>query len=143
WKTVVFNEAIRVRAQVLFSLNAMQRLSEVGLILCFGFAAFLLLALLSFDPADPSWSQAGYQAQIHNYAGPKGAWLADILLFCFGWIAYLVPPLVALGGFLVLRRAGSLLKMDFMILGLRLLGLVLTFLAASAISSINFNDIYY
>ncbi len=132
-----------MRAQVLFSLNAMQRLSEVGLILCFGFAAFVLLALLSFDPADPSWSQAGYQAEIRNYAGPKGAWFADILLFCFGWIAFLVPPLVALGGFLVLRRAQSLLQMDFMILGLRLLGLVLTVLAASAISSINFNDIYY
>ncbi len=132
-----------MRAQVLFSLNAMQRLSEVGLILCFGFAAFVLLALLSFDPADPSWSQAGYQAEIRNYAGPKGAWFADILLFSFGWIAFLVPPLVALGGFLLLRRAKSLLQMDFMILGLRLLGLVLTVFTASAISSINFNDIYY
>ena len=51
-------------------------------------ALFLLLALLSFDPADPSWSQTGYQTSIHNYAGPIGAWLADLLLFSFGWIAY-------------------------------------------------------
>ncbi|MDR7119960.1 DNA translocase FtsK 4TM domain-containing protein [Rheinheimera soli] len=121
----------------------MQRLSEVGLILSFGLAAFMLLALMSFDPADPSWSQAGYQTAVHNYAGPKGAWIADILLFTFGWIAYLVPPLVAFAGYLLTRRAKALMEMDFLILGLRLIGLVLTILCASAISSINFNDIFY
>lgn len=139
----MLSEARRLRAKVLFSLNGMQRLSEVGLILCFGCAAFILLALLSFDPADPSWSQAGYQTAVHNYAGPKGAWIADILLFTFGWIAYLVPPLVAFGGYLLTRRAKALLEMDYLILGLRLIGVVLSILCASAISSINFNDIFY
>ncbi|WP_050801132.1 DNA translocase FtsK [Rheinheimera sp. A13L] len=140
---VVLSEARRLRAKLLFSLNGMQRLSEVGLILSFGLAAFMLLALMSFDPADPSWSQAGYQTAVHNYAGPKGAWIADILLFTFGWIAYLVPPLVAFAGYLLTRRAKALMEMDFLILGLRLIGLVLTILCASAISSINFNDIFY
>jgi S-DNA-T family DNA segregation ATPase FtsK/SpoIIIE len=140
---VVLSETRRLRAKLLFSLNGMQRLSEVGLILSFGLAAFMLLALMSFDPADPSWSQAGYQTAVHNYAGPKGAWIADILLFTFGWIAYLVPPLVAFAGYLLTRRAKALMEMDFLILGLRLIGLVLTILCASAISSINFNDIFY
>ncbi|MBU1621480.1 MAG: DNA translocase FtsK 4TM domain-containing protein [Gammaproteobacteria bacterium] len=140
---VVLSEARRLRARLLFSLNGMQRLSEVGLILSFGLAAFMLLALMSFDPADPSWSQAGYQTAVHNYAGPKGAWIADILLFTFGWIAYLVPPLVAFIGYLLTRRAKALMEMDFLILGMRLIGLVLTILCASAISSINFNDIFY
>lgn len=139
----MLSEARRLRAKLLFSLNGMQRLSEVGLILSFGFAAFMLLALMSFDPADPSWSQAGYQTAVHNYAGPKGAWIADILLFTFGWIAYLVPPLVAFAGYLLTRRAKALMEMDYLILGLRLIGLVLTILCASAISSINFNDIFY
>ncbi len=140
---VVLSEARRLRARLLFSLNGMQRLSEVGLILSFGLAAFMLLALMSFDPADPSWSQAGYQTAVHNYAGPKGAWIADILLFTFGWIAYLVPPLVAFAGYLLTRRAKTLLEMDYLILGLRLIGLVLSIICASAISSINFNDIFY
>ena len=139
----MLSEARRLRAKLLFSLNGMQRLSEVGLILSFGFAAFMLLALMSFDPADPSWSQAGYQTAVHNYAGPKGAWIADILLFTFGWIAYLVPPLVAFAGYLLTRRAKTPLEMDYLILGLRLIGLVLSILCASAISSINFNDIFY
>jgi DNA segregation ATPase FtsK/SpoIIIE, S-DNA-T family len=129
--------------RVYFPLNGVQRLLEVGLILFSGFGIFLLLALLSFDPADPSWSQTGYQTSIHNYAGPIGAWLADLLLFSFGWIAYLIPLLVALCGYLLFKRFHDLLQLDYLILGLRIVGLVLTLLTATAISSMNFNDIYF
>ncbi|GAB2913313.1 DNA translocase FtsK [Rheinheimera gaetbuli] len=126
-----------------FPLNGIQRLLEVGLIIFSGFGLFLLLALLSFDPADPSWSQTGYQTDIRNYTGPIGAWLADLLLFSFGWIAYLVPFLVAFSGFLLFKRFHDLMQLDYLILGLRLIGLMLTLLSATAISSINFNDIFY
>lgn len=126
-----------------FPLNGVQRLLEVGLILFTCFALFLLLALLTFDPADPSWSQTGYQHSVHNYAGPVGAWLADLLLFSFGWIAYLLPFLVAFAGYLLFKRFHHVMSLDYLILGLRLIGLVLTLLSATAISSMNFNDIYY
>jgi len=129
--------------RVYFPLNGVQRLLEVGLIVFSGFGLFLLLALLSFDPADPSWSQTGYQTSIHNYAGPIGAWLADLLLFSFGWIAYLIPFLVALSGYLLFKRFHDLMSLDYLILGLRIIGLVLTLLTATAISSMNFNDIFY
>ncbi|MBZ9610697.1 DNA translocase FtsK [Rheinheimera maricola] len=129
--------------RVYFPLNGVQRLLEVGLIVFSGFGLFLLLALLSFDPADPSWSQTGYQSNVHNYAGQIGAWLADLLLFSFGWIAYLVPFLVALAGYLLFKRFHDLMRLDYLILGLRLVGLVLTLLSATAISSLNFNDIFY
>lgn len=129
--------------RVYFPLNGVQRLLEVGLIVFSGFGLFLLLALLSFDPADPSWSQTGYQTSVHNYAGPIGAWLADLLLFSFGWIAYLIPFLVALSGYLLFKRFHDLMSLDYLILGLRVIGLVLTLLTATAISSMNFNDIFY
>ena len=129
--------------RVYFPLNGVQRLLEVGLIVFSGFGLFLLLALLSFDPADPSWSQTGYQTSVHNYAGPIGAWLADLLLFSFGWIAYLIPFLVALSGYLLFKRFHDLMSLDYLILGLRIIGLVLTLLTATAISSMNFNDIFY
>ena len=129
--------------RVYFPLNGVQRLLEVGLIIFSGFALFLLLALLSFDPADPSWSQTGYQSSVHNYAGPIGAWLADLLLFSFGWIAYLMPFLLALAGYLLFKRFHDLMNLDYLILGLRIIGLVLTLLTATAISSLNFNDIFY
>ncbi|WP_449357255.1 DNA translocase FtsK 4TM domain-containing protein [Alishewanella longhuensis] len=90
---------------MLFSLNGVQRLLEVGLILFSGLALFMLLSLLSFDPADPSgWSQTGYHQQINNYGGRGGAWLADVLLVSFGWLAYLMPFLVALSGYMLFKR---------------------------------------
>lgn len=136
-------EAFHLQSKVFFSLNGVQRLLEVGLILCSALAIFMLLALISFDPADPSWSQTGYQQQVNNYAGRTGAWLADVLLFSFGWIAYLLPFFVALCGYLLFKRFKDLLSLDYLILGLRIFGLILTLCAATAISSMNFNDIYY
>ena len=131
-----------MQAKTVFSLNGSQRLVEVGLIACLGVATFLLLALLSFDPADPSWSQTGYQTDIRNIAGPVGAETADILFCIFGWLSYLVPPFIGFSGYLLFRRFRDLLSIDYFVLGLRLLGLLLTVVSACAISSINFNDIF-
>jgi len=131
-----------LQAKTVFSLNGSQRLVEVGLIACLGIATFLLLALLSFDPADPSWSQTGYQTDIRNIAGPVGAETADILFCIFGWLSYLVPPFIGFSGYLLFRRFRDLLSIDYFVLGLRLLGLLLTVVSACAISSINFNDIF-
>lgn len=103
----------------------------------------MLLSLLSFDPADPSWSQTGYHQQINNYGGRSGAWMADVLLVSFGWIAYLLPFMVALSGYLLFKRYHDLMRLDYLILGLRLFGVILTISTATAISSMNFNDIYY
>lgn len=131
-----------MQAKTVFSLNGVQRLVEVGLILFAGAAAFMLLALLSFDPADPSWSQTGYQTDIQNFAGPVGAEVADILFCVFGWLSYLFPPFFAFCGYLLFKRFKDLISLDYMILGLRLLGLLLTVISACAISSINFDDFY-
>ncbi|MDP5034900.1 MAG: DNA translocase FtsK 4TM domain-containing protein [Alishewanella sp.] len=135
--------AFLLQSKVFFTLNGVQRLLEVGLIVFSGLALFMLLSLLSFDPADPSWSQTGYHQQINNYAGRSGAWLADVLLVSFGWVAYLLPFVVALTGYLLFKRYHDLLQLDYLILGLRLFGVLLTLCAATAISSMNFNDIYY
>ncbi|MEY2855343.1 MAG: hypothetical protein RL030_2475 [Pseudomonadota bacterium] len=64
-------------------------------------ALILLVALLSFDPLDPGWSyQPGGPGApesglpIHNKVGPLGAWIADLLLFLFGWPAFLFPVML-------------------------------------------------
>jgi S-DNA-T family DNA segregation ATPase FtsK/SpoIIIE len=131
-----------LQAKTVFSLNGVQRLVEVGLIACLGIATFMLLALLSFDPADPSWTQTGYHSDIRNIGGPIGAEVADILFAVFGWLSYLVPPFLAFCGYLLFRRFTDLLSLDYFVLGMRLLGLLLTVISACAISSINFDDIY-
>ncbi len=66
-------------------------------------AVFLLLALVSYDRADPGWSSTGANLQIVNKGGLIGAWVADVLLSVLGWMAFLVPWLV-LGLGLVLYR---------------------------------------
>ncbi len=120
----------------------MQRIQEGALIFSSVIALFLLLALLSFDPADPAWSQTGQHAAIKNSMGAVGAQLADIMLFAFGWVAYAVPVSVALAGWFAFKRFSRILSMDFLTLGLRLIGVVMIILSATTISSINFDDIY-
>ena len=41
---------------------------------------FVLVALWTYHPADPGWSQTGQGLPgVHNRGGLFGAWLADIL----------------------------------------------------------------
>ena len=59
------------------------RLREGALI---GFVAvflYLMMALLTYDQADPGWSRTGTGAAVANSGGPTGAWLADIFLSLF------------------------------------------------------------
>jgi len=62
-------------------------------------AVYLLLLFITYHHADPGWSHTGTDAVIHNAGGAVGAWLADFLLYLFGFSAYW---LVALGGLAVL-----------------------------------------
>ncbi|HWL83426.1 MAG TPA: DNA translocase FtsK 4TM domain-containing protein [Roseomonas sp.] len=72
-----------------------RRLAELlGLLLGLGGLA-LLVALVSYNPADPSLSTATDHAPT-NLAGPAGAITADLLLQSFGW-AGLLPVAVMLG----------------------------------------------
>lgn len=123
-------------------MTGMQRILEASLILCGAFAVFLLLALTSFHPADPSWSQTGYQGSIHNSAGAIGAWFADALLFTLGFVAYLIPFGFAALGYMMFRRPRKLIELDYLTVGLRLIGLILTLVGASALASINFDNIF-
>lgn len=123
-------------------MSGAQRVLEVGLILCGAFAIFLFLALVSFNPADPSWSQTGYQGTIENAAGAIGAWFADALLFAFGFVAYAMPFGLAGLGYVMFRQPHRLLELDYLALGLRLIGLILTLVGASALASLNFAALY-
>ncbi|MCH7375538.1 DNA translocase FtsK 4TM domain-containing protein [Aeromonas sp. MR19] len=121
-------------------LSGTQRIFEAVLIAITLMAAYLLLALLSYHPADPGWSQTSWQGEVKNLAGSAGAWLADITMFTFGAFSYLVPPLVVLLGWSLFWRPSRLLDVDYLTLSVRIVGFVLTVLGMSAIASMNFND---
>ena len=124
-------------------LSGIQRIMEVGMMLSCAFAFFLLLALASFHPADPSWSQAGLQGGIHNWVGPVGAWLADIMFFSFGWMAYFFPFAAAFLGWFMFQQRKLISEFDYLTIGLRIIGLILALLGAAGIFSISVNDLYY
>jgi S-DNA-T family DNA segregation ATPase FtsK/SpoIIIE len=89
-----------------------RRLNEVtGMVLLVA-ASLLFLALLSYQPTDPSFNTVGGYAagrQAHNWTGLAGASISDLLLQSEGLAAFLFP--VLLGGlgwaWLRSRPAGS------------------------------------
>lgn len=106
------------------------------------FAFFILLALASFHPGDPGWSQAGLQLDVHNWVGATGAWVADLLLFSFGWLAYLLPFCFAFLGWFLFQHVKDLDEFDYLTIGLRIIGGLLIALGVTGIASINFNDLF-
>ena len=123
-------------------LTGIQRIMEVGMILSSAFAFFILLALVSFHPADPSWSQAGLQSEVHNWVGPIGAWFADILFFSFGSFAYSLPFCAAFVGWFLFQQTKSILEIDYLTIGLRIIGAILLILGATGLLSMNIDDVY-
>ncbi|WP_299687790.1 DNA translocase FtsK [Hydrocarboniphaga sp.] len=64
---------------------------EAVLLACAGFTVFLLVALISFNADDAGWSSSGTGAPAHNLVGGVGAWIADVLLSLFGYVAFFLP----------------------------------------------------
>lgn len=124
-------------------LSGIQRIMEVGMIVSCAFAFFTLLALASFNEADPSWSQAGLQSNVQNWVGPIGAWFADMLFFGFGLFAYIVPFLIAFLGWFFFQQAKNLIQIDYLTIGLRIIGTILIVVGMTGVLSINFDDIFY
>lgn len=123
-------------------LSGIQRIWETGIILASALAFFLLLALASFHPGDPGWSQTGLQVNVHNWVGPTGAWTADLLFFCFGYLAYATPFCSAFTGWFLFHNIKSWRELDYLTIGLRIIGTLLMAVGLSGTASINFDDVF-
>ena len=124
-------------------LNGIQRLLEAGLLVTCVFAMFMMLALFSFDPADPGWSQTGYDSPIRNLGGAVGAYISDLLLNLFGVVAYSLPFVIAITGWLLFQKYYRLIQLDYLTLGLKLIGFIMLYIGVTSIASMNFDDIFY
>jgi S-DNA-T family DNA segregation ATPase FtsK/SpoIIIE len=124
-------------------LSGVQRLLETGLLFFTVFAMFLMLALFSFDQADPGWAQTGYQTPVRNLGGTVGAYLSDLLLNLFGYVAYTLPFVIAIVGWLLFQKFYKLMQLDYLTIGLKLIGFILFYLGITSLASMNFDDIYY
>ncbi|QGN37438.1 DNA translocase FtsK [Klebsiella oxytoca] len=124
-------------------LSSGRRLLEALLILCSLFAIWLMAALLSFNPSDPSWSQTAWHEPIHNIGGTPGAWLADTLFFIFGVMAYTIPIIIIGGCWFAWRHQENDEYIDYFAVSLRLIGALALILTSCGLAAINADDIWY
>ncbi len=127
----------------LTKLSSGRRLLEALLILIVLFAVWLMAALLSFNPSDPSWSQTAWHEPIHNLGGMPGAWLADTLFFIFGVMAYTIPVIIVGGCWFAWRHQSSDEYIDYFAVSLRIIGVLALILTSCGLAAINADAIWY
>ncbi|MEQ9875295.1 DNA translocase FtsK 4TM domain-containing protein [Pectobacterium brasiliense] len=124
-------------------LSGTRRLLEAILIVVALFAVYLSVALLSFSPSDPSWSQTAWHEPIHNLGGVAGAWLADTLFFIFGVLAYAIPPIMLSLCWVAFRQRDNNQTIDYFTFSLRLIGTLALILTSCGLAALNIDDLYY
>jgi len=123
----------------MFAGQVSQRLREAGMVLSFALAGYFLLAMFSYDALDPSWSHSGSNSQIANFGGAAGAWIADLLFYLFGYLAYLLPIMLIYNGIILVRTRDLSAEDQYHMLVIRWSGFVLTLVSGSALSSLHFD----
>jgi S-DNA-T family DNA segregation ATPase FtsK/SpoIIIE len=99
---------------------------------------YLALILWGYFPADPGWSHAAQVERIANPGGKLGAWLADLLLYVFGfsawWWALFLVYLVAWG----YHRLEGLLGGDRRPLFIAVAGFLVVLVSSAGIEAMRF-----
>ena len=121
------------------SLGHMARLlREVAGIICLFAALIAVLALISFDAADPGWSHTGIGATVQNSVGRAGAWFADVSLYLFGFMAYLIPFVMAISGWMLVRHYRPSVDAYRPFMFVRIIGVTLMLVSASGLADLHF-----
>ncbi|MDR3417980.1 MAG: DNA translocase FtsK 4TM domain-containing protein, partial [Nevskia sp.] len=105
---------------------------EAALLGCTGLALFLLVALVSFHPDDAGWSSSGLGGSPRNLGGSAGAWLANAMLSCFGYVAFVLPWAVLWLGLRLFRGHGGPARMHP---GVRATAWIVALLSLAALAS--------
>ncbi len=120
-----------------FSLRVREGLMFAWLLL----AAFLTLALVSYDKGDPGWSHVGTTSNVVNSAGRIGAWSADLLLTLFGFFAWIVPIFFLLQSVRVFRQRFDLPIWNPRLLLLRFGAFIITAISGAALASLHYHQL--
>lgn len=117
-------------------------LRESVLLILVALGAYLMLALLTYLPSDPGWTQASFDQAVYNLGGKAGAWFADLFFFLFGYLAYLAPVMVAYSGWLLYQGGTDTQAIDYRTLGLRWAGFLLTLAAGCGLAALHFQPAF-
>ncbi len=117
----------------------LRMIREAGLYLLVAIAVYLLISLWTYHAADPGWSHSGASSRVENLGGRAGAWLADVLLHLFGYVAFLFPLLTAVAAARVFLNRKNDAPRDARVTALVSSGFVLTVLGAGGLASLHFS----
>jgi S-DNA-T family DNA segregation ATPase FtsK/SpoIIIE len=115
-----------------------QRLREAGMLLSLALGGYMLVSLFSYDKGDPAWSHSGINAEIVNVGGSAGAWLSDLLLYLFGYMAFLLPVMLFYNAVILVRTRLNSPEDRYQMLAVRWSGFALTLISGCALSSLHF-----
>jgi S-DNA-T family DNA segregation ATPase FtsK/SpoIIIE len=134
------NKTLNGKTGTPLAAHMIRGLREGALIVSGATALYLFASLGSYSPKDPGWSHSETAAAIRNAGGVVGAWFADIFLYLFGYLAYLVPVGVAYWGWLLFMGRKSEGALDLRHGALRALGFLLTLGAGTGLAKLHFAD---
>jgi len=112
-----------------------KRLREGAVLLLLAIALYFLISLTSYSPEDPGWSYTGQRELVQNAGGPVGGWLADVLLYLFGFLAYLLPIMVGWSGWLIIKERTQDDAVNIHLIALRWLGFLVTLCTGCALAA--------
>jgi len=110
-------------------------LREAVAILVAVVAILMFIALVTFHVSDPSWSHTGGYGQVRNAGGIFGAWFADITMFLFGYMAYVLPLGLGLIGWNAFKERNAV-TVPILIFG-RTAGLALLLVTACGLADLH------
>ena len=116
------------------------RLREGALIALVAVCLYLCFALFSFDPGDPGWTYTGTEEEVNNLVGLTGAWIADVFLFTFGYLAFIFPMMLGFQAWLMFR-GDKREEFSWALFWFRSMGLLLTLIAGAGLAELHFYEI--
>ena len=139
--SLVLKQAIKKKSLAKpLSVHLGQGMREAVLFILSAIAVLLLIALISYDAADPGWSHTAHKSEVQNFGGKLGAWFADIFLYLFGYLAYLAPVIVGFSGWLLFKGESESGKLDLTELSVRWTGFFITLISGCGLSVLHFSD---
>jgi S-DNA-T family DNA segregation ATPase FtsK/SpoIIIE len=124
--------------KLFFAKQISQRLREAGMLLSCAIASYVLVALISYNAQDASWSHSGTSNQILNFGGIAGAWIADLLYYLFGFLSFLLPIMMFYNGLILVKTRNLSSEDRNQMLVIRWSGFILTLISGCALSGLHF-----
>ena len=106
-------------------------------------AFILLLALLTYDRNDPSFSSTGEPGPVTNVVGPFGAHIAGLLMWMFGRPSFLFPLMIAFFGWVIYRERDTKEGQSHATLAIRAMGFLLTLVTSCGLATMHFSGAHF